>query len=94
LRRWKSRLTFSGDRELMLTGWRGRDRNTTFFHKWCSERRKNKIGRLRKEDGGWVEEEVEKREFISNHFVQLFRVGDLGTHNNSSRMCPQKSPRR
>jgi hypothetical protein len=54
------------------------DRNAAFFHKWCSERRKNKIGRIRKEDGGWVEEEVEKHEFIFNHFVQLFRAGDLG----------------
>ena len=34
----------------------------------------NKIGRLRKEDGGWVEEEVEKKDFISNHFAQLFRA--------------------
>jgi len=49
------------------------DRNTSFFHKWCSERkRRNRIGRLKKEDGGWVEEELEKQDFIANHFMQLF----------------------
>lgn len=43
------------------------ERNTTFFHHFCSERRKNnRIGNLRREDGGLVEEEVEKRAFITN----------------------------
>ena len=54
------------------------DKNTKFFHSWCSERRRNRIGKLKKEDGGWVEDEVEKQEFISNHFVQLFRAGAMG----------------
>lgn len=37
------------------------DRNTAFFHASYSERRrKNRIGILRKENGGWVENEVEK----------------------------------
>jgi hypothetical protein len=50
------------------------DRNTSFFHAACSERRQtNKIGRLRREDGGWVEEEGEKRSFITNYFSTLFR---------------------
>jgi hypothetical protein len=50
------------------------DRNTAFFHASCSERRrKSKIGNLRKEDGGWVENEVEKGAFITNYFSQLFR---------------------
>jgi hypothetical protein len=40
----------------------------------CSERRRrNRIGHLQKEDGGWVEEEEEKKGFIANHFLQLFR---------------------
>lgn len=84
-----------GDKEHMQTGWRRGDRNMVFFHKWCSEgRRRNKIGRLKKEDGGWVEEEVEKQKFISNNFVQLFRAGAMGTHSNSSKLCRPKSPRR
>jgi len=44
-------------RQRAHTNWLNKgDRNTAFFfHKWCSEmRRMNKIGRLRKEDGGWV----------------------------------------
>jgi len=42
------------------------DRNTAFFHASCTKRRrKNKIGSLKNE--------VEKRNFISNHFSQLFR---------------------
>jgi len=49
------------------------DRNTSFIHKWCSERkRRNRIGRLKKEDGGWVEEELEKQDLFANHFMQLF----------------------
>lgn len=52
------------------------DRNTNFFHSWCSERRRrNRIGRLKKDDGGWVEDELKKQNFISIHFVQLFREG-------------------
>ncbi|KAG0523282.1 hypothetical protein BDA96_07G110100 [Sorghum bicolor] len=32
------------------------DRNTSFFHKVCSERkRRNRIGRLQEENGGWVQ---------------------------------------
>jgi len=34
---------------------------------------------LKKEDGSWVEDEREKMEFITNHFVQLFRAGEAGT---------------
>lgn len=39
----------------------------------CSERkRSNKIGALKKDDGGRVEE-GEKRSFITNYFTNLFR---------------------
>ena len=38
------------------------DRNTSFFHNACSERkRRNGIGKLKKEDGSWVEGEEEKK---------------------------------
>jgi hypothetical protein len=42
------------------------DKNTSFFHAACSERRINKIGRLIR-DGGWVEEEEEKRRSITKY---------------------------
>jgi len=50
------------------------DRNTSFFHAMCRERRKrNRIGRLRKDDGSWVEVEEEKRSFIANYFFGSFQ---------------------
>jgi hypothetical protein len=49
------------------------DRNTSFFHAAYRERRRiNRIGRLRREDGEWVEGEEEKRAFIANYFSMLF----------------------
>ena len=52
-----------------------RDRNTSFFHAVCKERRKrNRIGKLRKDDGSWVEGEEEKKTFIANYFLDLFRT--------------------
>lgn len=59
------------------------DRNTTYFHNACSaRRRKNRLGRLQRGNGSWVEEEGEKKRFITNHFVQLFRTSadDGGLH--------------
>jgi hypothetical protein len=48
------------------------DRNTSFFHAVCSKRRtSSRIGHLKKDDGGCVEEE--KRRFIANYFRNLFR---------------------
>lgn len=45
------------------------DHNTMYFHNACSARRRsNRIGKLLRENGGWVEDEEEKREFIINHF--------------------------
>lgn len=61
------------------------DRNTSYFHHACSERRRrNHIGNLRKDDGSWVEEEEEeekRKSFITNHFINLFRsnTGDVGS---------------
>jgi hypothetical protein len=40
------------------------DRNTSFFHAACKERRRcNIIARLRRDDGSWVEEEEENEKF-------------------------------
>jgi hypothetical protein len=56
-------------------------RNTSFFHAACRERKKNNyIGRLRREDGVWLENEGEKQDFISNYFSMLFRSN--GGHNS------------
>lgn len=49
------------------------DCNIAFFHQCCKERRHNRIGNLKREDGSWVEEEIEKQSFIANHFKNLFR---------------------
>lgn len=52
------------------------DCNTSFLHKACSERRRrNRIGDLKKENGGWVVNEEEKKVFIANYFMQLFISG-------------------
>jgi hypothetical protein len=49
-------------------------RNTTYLHNACStRRRRNRIGRLLRDDGSWVEGEEETKNFISNYFTQLFR---------------------
>jgi hypothetical protein len=55
------------------------DRNTSFFHQCCKERRKiNRIGRLKKDDGGWVESEVEKQGFITNYSLRQLIIVVLG----------------
>ena len=38
--------------------------------------KENLIGRLLRDDGSWVEGEEEKKMFISNYFVQLFRSSE------------------
>jgi hypothetical protein len=49
------------------------DRNTSYFHRACTKRkRKNRIRRLQKEDGSWVEEEAEKQQYIAEYFMNLF----------------------
>ena len=61
-------------RQRAHTNWlRFGDRNTTFFHNACSSRRRrNRIGKLQKENGGWAVEELEKQELVTNYFLQLF----------------------
>jgi hypothetical protein len=51
------------------------DRNTAFFHAACRERRRNnRIGRVKRKDGSWMEGEEEKRTHIANYFTMLFRA--------------------
>lgn len=55
------------------------DRNASYFHNACLERkRRNRIGNLKKEDGGCVVGEDEKKLCIANHFMQLFTAGEVG----------------
>lgn len=66
------------------------DRNTAYFHNACSaRRRRNRIGNLEKEDGGWVMEEEEKKGFIANYFSTLFRssVNDDGERSSFLLQC-------
>ncbi|XP_073363561.1 uncharacterized protein [Aegilops tauschii subsp. strangulata] len=59
---------------------KGGDRNTKFFHAAATERRKrNRIRRLRKEDGSVVDKVEEMKEVATNYFRNLFtsRAGDL-----------------
>jgi hypothetical protein len=44
---------------------------------------------LKKEDGGWVEDEVEKQGFITNYFKQLFRSNGL---NNAQQLLDVVAP--
>lgn len=52
---------------------KGGDRNTNFFHAAASERRrKNRIRRLRREDGSVVEKDEDMKEVVTNYFLNLF----------------------
>ena len=59
---------------------KGGDRNTKFFHTVATKRKKmNKIKRLKKEDGGVVEEQEAMKEVASNYFSNLFSSTFSGT---------------
>jgi hypothetical protein len=63
------------------------DRNMIFFHHACSERRKkNRIGRLKKECSGWVEDEAENRFLLLTTLKTFSDQMGLGIHDNYSRM--------
>jgi hypothetical protein len=50
------------------------DRNTKFFHKYASERRRtNKIRKLIKDDGDVVEETGAIQELVTNFYINLFQ---------------------
>jgi hypothetical protein len=55
------------------------DLNTSFFHAACSERRRrNQIGKLKKESGVRVEDEDEKKNHIKQYFEDIFKAGEGG----------------
>jgi hypothetical protein len=58
---------------------KGGYRNTKYFHSFASERKKiNHITKLRREDGGVVEEEEAMRDVVTNYFKKLF-TSSIGT---------------
>ncbi|GMI75028.1 hypothetical protein like AT1G43760 [Hibiscus trionum] len=65
------------------------DKNTSFFHKWASFRkRKNTIRRLKRNDGIWVENDLDLLELAKDHFSSIFsstHVTDPTTVLNSVR---------
>jgi len=70
------------------------DRNTKYFHNACSVRkRRNRIGRMLREDGSWVEEEGEKKDFISNYFLQLFSTSVSADEGQLQRLISAVQPR-
>jgi hypothetical protein len=49
------------------------DRNTKYFHSFASERKKrNRLNKLKTEEGGVVEEEEAMKEVATNYFTKLF----------------------
>jgi hypothetical protein len=49
------------------------DRNTAYFHKYASDRRRrNKINRLQKEDGTWVVSQEQLKDHVTSYFFNLF----------------------
>jgi hypothetical protein len=54
------------------------DKNMGFFHAMCSEKiRRNRVGRLKNEVGGWEESEEGKNAVISNYFGNLFKSSNI-----------------
>lgn len=52
------------------------DRNTNFFHKFaCERRRKNRITRLVRDDGGVVEDADEIHALVTSLYTSLFQTG-------------------
>jgi hypothetical protein len=80
-RRWKSRWTLTGDSVHMQNGWSLVIGILHFSIASGTERkRSNRKGKLRKENGGLVEEEGEKRGLITNYFSELRSSGNQNTH--------------
>jgi len=59
----------------------------------CSVRkRRNRIGRMLREDGSWVEE-GENKDFISNYFLQLFSTSVSTDEGQLQRLISVVQPR-
>jgi hypothetical protein len=63
-----------------ITWLTARDRNTCFFHLRASRRRRrNRITKLKRADGGFTQDEQELKELASSFYGNLFRFE--GVHN-------------
>ncbi|GMI69903.1 hypothetical protein HRI_000659600 [Hibiscus trionum] len=59
------------------------DKNTSFFHKWASFRkRKNTIRRLKRNDDTWVENELDLLELAKDHFGSIFSSSPVAGPSN------------
>jgi len=67
-----------------------RDRNTYFFHRYASERRRSRISRLVREDGEVVMEAGDIHDLITNYYKSLFQ-SNAGTNYGE---LTQQVPRR
>ncbi|GMJ10636.1 hypothetical protein HRI_004732800 [Hibiscus trionum] len=58
------------------------DRNTQFFHSWASFRRKkNRISKLKRDDGSWESHDEAMASIASTHFQQLFTAQQVDNPN-------------
>ncbi|KAL4329990.1 hypothetical protein AHAS_Ahas13G0355300 [Arachis hypogaea] len=54
------------------------DRNTKYYHtKTVIRRRRNKIQKLRRTDGSWIEEDDELKDHIINHFQSIYQEQEI-----------------
>ncbi|GMJ04188.1 hypothetical protein HRI_004088000 [Hibiscus trionum] len=54
------------------------DRNSSFFHKWASVRKKkNTISKLQNDDGVWFSEDTEMLNLVGSYFQKLFTSSDM-----------------
>ncbi|KAK5819465.1 hypothetical protein PVK06_024467 [Gossypium arboreum] len=54
------------------------DKDTSFFHRYASTRKKNAIGSLEREDGKVVSTEDEIGEFATKYFQNMFSLNGIG----------------
>ncbi|GMJ05748.1 hypothetical protein HRI_004244000 [Hibiscus trionum] len=81
----KLALNFEADKdELYWEQWarinwlRHGDRNSSFFHKWASVRKKkNTISKLQNDDGVWLSEDTDMIDLAASYFQKLFTSSDV-----------------
>lgn len=50
------------------------DANTAFFHLSTLQQRRNKVGKVRRDDGGWEENPSGVKRLIDDYFINLFKT--------------------
>ncbi|CAN1761157.1 Transposon TX1 uncharacterized 149 kDa protein [Linum perenne] len=86
---WRSEEAFWGQRARVNWLHCG-DRNTKFFHATTTQRKlRNSITKLKREDGGWIEEETEIKDHITTYFKKLFTAPDRNVDYNLVNEIPR-----